>query len=151
MSEGPLPKLDDLVAKVLDSVEFEELFRTVMTELKRTGDLLHAEDDFHGAISQSAKDGKLAQLHLGGVPSDMQKQKKRAEVKKEIEKVGLAQLDRKIQHKTGSAWVSDSVASSVHRILKQMMDDARHSAAADAEGEEGAEAIGKKQKIEENE
>jgi hypothetical protein len=113
-----------------------------MTELKRAGDLLHAEDDFTHAISQSAKDGKLAQLVVGQ-PTDLQKQKKRAEVKNEIEKRlgNLAQIERKIHKTTDSSWINDSIHDCVHNAAKALLEEAEaKSGNAKKDGAEQPEA-----------
>ncbi len=125
MSQHPPLTADAVVSRVLESGEFEELARSVMTELKRAGDLLHAEDDFTHAISQSARDGKLSQFVVGQ-PTDLQKQKKRAEVKTEIEKRlgNLAQIERKIHKTTDSSWINDSVHDCVHNAAKALMEEA---------------------------
>ncbi len=133
MASQPPPAItpEAVVARVAESGDFEELARSIMTELKRAGDLLHAEDDFTSAIAQSAKDGKLSQV-TAGPPSELQKQKKRAEVKKEIEKRlgNLAQIERKIQKTTDSSWINDSVHDYVHNAAKALQEEAEAKAAS---------------------
>jgi hypothetical protein len=119
-----------VVARVAESGDFEEIARSVMTELKRAGELLHAEDDFSSCIAQSFKDGKLAQVVVGA-PTELQKQKKRAEVKKEIEKRlgNLAQIERKIQKTAESSWINDFVHDYVHNAAKALQEESEAKAA----------------------
>lgn len=54
MQGGSSPELtvDKIVAMIVESDDWNELLRGVMTELKRAGDLMHAEDDVHKVMKK---------------------------------------------------------------------------------------------------
>ncbi len=88
----------------------------ILSELKRGGALIGFEEDCRKAVATSVATGKLQALQ-SGAPSELEKKKKRAEVKKELE-VALGNfvfLDRRINAIVESQWMRERVEGSVVR------------------------------------
>lgn len=58
----------------------------------------------------------------------MQKQKKRADVRNEIEK--QLTIDRKLQKTIDSAWINDLLRNAVHNAVKELQRDDENGSAA---------------------
>lgn len=111
---------DTLVASVLASAEFSELIRSVMTELKRLGETHKFEDDVRSALQQSVRDGRLS-LAVAEIPSELQKKKKRAEVKSEVEKRlgNFSGIEKRISGIVDSSYMREQVEKLVRQVVEQ--------------------------------
>ncbi len=88
----------------------------ILSELKRGGTLIGFEEECRKAVAASAATGKL-QVLQSGAPNELEKKKKRAEVKKELE-VALGHfvfIDRRINSIIESQWMRERVEGSVVR------------------------------------
>lgn len=103
----------------MKSPEFDEIVRSVVSELKRTGDLHWFEDDVQKAVSQSVQLGDV----LSGAPTEVQIKRKRAEVQIEISKrlSNFSQLERKIQSTLDATWIREMVDDCVHSTARKLV------------------------------
>lgn len=122
--------------------EIEEIVRTCMTELKRTGELHRFEDDVERGISHSSKYGKLNVLQTGTV-TELQKKKKKTEVKNELEKRmgNFHELEKRTAQIVESTWMRLMVSDAVHANVRDLLKKIREQ-----EEEERAKAVVKKEK-----
>lgn len=99
-----------ILQNIVKKEQLSELVRNAMTEMKKTGELHRFEDEVERGINHSAKYGKLNVLQAGAV-TELQKKKKKTEVKNELEKRmnGFTELDRRIAQITESSWMRQMV------------------------------------------
>lgn len=74
---GSAPSVEAVVARVLESSDFDEISRDVLAELKRAGDLIHVEDEVTKGKKETPSSKLLVCLSPQFAPSNVDEKEKK--------------------------------------------------------------------------